>query len=143
MLLSRVQKFAPFHHGTHSCTLPSCHYTQTLGGCVTFKKRKFKNTKFVFSGKNVTILGILGIGYQNDPDGTRNDFDQVSKIGPMMWSQVGKCANFVYHVGSKYPKMGPPNQALSGTQEFLWKWHLFQTIPRCGVFLPLNFQPGI
>ena len=38
------------------------------------QKKKIQKHKICVSGTNVTILGILGIGYQNDPDGTRNDF---------------------------------------------------------------------
>ena len=51
------------------------------------------------------------MGYQNDPDGTRNDFSYVSEIGPKMWYQDGNCAHFGFYLGTKSPMMDPPNHA--------------------------------
>ena len=56
-------------------------------------------------------MGLFCTRYQNDPDGTRSDFSQVLKIGPTMWSHQGKCADLIYHIGSKSPMMDPPNHA--------------------------------
>ena len=59
----------------------------------------------------LTKMGLLTMGYQNDPDGTRNDFSYVSEIGPKMWYQDGNCAHFGFCLGTKSPKMDPLNHA--------------------------------
>ena len=62
-------------------------------------------------GLIITKLGLFCIGYQNDPDGTRNNFSYVSEIGPKMWYQDGNCAHFGFYLGTKTPMMDPPNHA--------------------------------
>ena len=57
------------------------------------------------------------MGYQNDPDGTRNEFSYVSEIGPKMWYQDGNCAHFGFCLGTKSPMMGPPNHAYMVSNE--------------------------
>ena len=81
-------------------------------GQLIFENSKNFHSRFVFWDLFLTKMGLLTMGYQNDPDGTRSSFSYVSEIGPKMWSQDGNCAHFGFCLGTKSPMMDPPNHGL-------------------------------